>query len=288
MAANPKRRRRRYTRNAWKADRAGHRSAALKGWRRRKSSRKTTRRRRSYARNSWYKQPIRHARAARLGVRRRKRRSPARRQYSRNMARRRYPMARNQRQPMTFMKSIQNVFTMPSMITGMQAAVGAGSTVFISSTIRNFIPANMLPQQPMARTLVDGALDLTSAALTSSVIGMMDRKFARNALAGGLAITFIRVIGGFIDQFGVRIPFVKIVPTGMVGMGNNDVTNAVRRAIEEEVSRELAAETGTAAFLEPIQADTAAMGAALTERQAEAAPMGDASYAGSELFGAGF
>lgn len=186
----PARRRRRS--NAWPGHRAGHRRAALKGWRRRKRANAPAaapRRRRRTRRNTWFGHPRLHARASRKGwARRRRQRNPMVGYTPRRRRRARWydnPRAGAMRRP-TLARPFDFMSDMPMYLS---AGAGAASTI---------VAPRLLPvtyRGPWVDFGVQAAVAFGGGALVWNMGGARNGQAfilgGVGAIVGNLIVTFV-------------------------------------------------------------------------------------------------
>lgn len=271
----PTRKRRKARRNAWTGDVAGHSRAAKKGWRGRRRARSNPPRPRA-RRNQWYGQPRRHAKAARKGWRRRARRNP----YHYN--RRRYRLRKNPLE--AILGQFEEAFSGEMLEQVFHTALGFGGAVAVGGMLAKVIPVDFL-KTPEGGIVATGV----SAILLSVVGGMvMDKTAQTRIMAGGLVATALKILGVVLPEEAK-----EFVPT----LGNDtQFQQDIQRAVLEELqaggtqatlapagseayltpagSEYYVEAAGTSAYMTPLEAEDATMGAFLTEREAIGAEMG--------------
>jgi len=219
-----RRARRRRRRNYWKGDRAGHRRAALKGWRRKRRRRKVKgkRRRRRRKNNPGFSYNPR---------RRRRRRRRARNRGRRRRSRRGRHRAYN-RGALTSVRGIQRSVTAGFKPQVLKKALvitgGALGNAWFSGVVSGFLPG-MLQTGP--GSYVTG---LASAGVLGAGVGMVSPRMAGDVFFGGVLEVVTR---------GVKEYVLPILP-GMSGLGDYLTrTNAMEaRPLGDYLTRQNAAE----------------------------------------------
>lgn len=275
-----------YAANAWKGDQKGHRKAALKGWAKKKRLGRnygTVRGARKTAKRAGM---TKHAYFAKLGRKGAKARWGMNKGYARNYGVKKYgakkrPYRRNPAGLAAFKKSFKELFSLNTLLEGLQVTGGGMLSVAVPTLVLN---AEFLKDKEgnsrVPEVLRTGwgkyLVNLVATGLSSGAAAYFGKtKLSKNFLIGGVAATLNSVI---LEQVGkaaakpgagetVKKLAAAVSPGGM-GILTQDVDQAVAEAVEAELARQglsdylVPAETeapalvGTADYLTPAEASS--------------------------------
>jgi hypothetical protein len=252
----PKRRKRRKARrNVWKGQSLKHAAAAVKGHGGLRSFKGTGRYSKKQISRVYKNSPKRRKRRkARRNIltNRPKRKVAKRRKARRNYylpvggnrkRRHRRSVARNKGRVKAFTAGVKEVFTVKTLIDGLQITGGGLASVAVPNLVLNskFLAGKV----PAALTVGWGRylINLVSAGLVSGTATFFGKtKLARNLLLGGVSSTLTSIVADQAVKLSAGSPTAArlVSAAGLSGVGilTQDVEAAVEAAVEEELSRQ--------------------------------------------------
>jgi hypothetical protein len=268
-----------HRRNPWKDDPVGHSVAAIRGWRKRGKRAKS--RPKAWRTGQYRKAHVRRSsrltrRYARRGTVRvaanPRRRSYRRRSYRRTRRniltniltnpRRRRSYRRNPGLA-TFKDSFKQMLTMETLVEGatitggMLAAVALPNLILGLGPLKNIAALNLL-----RRGWGSYAASLLAAGLASAAAAYFGKqKIARQLLIGGVAGTITRIVYDVVvpKAPGAVAAALKAPGAGLLGLGSDEVEQAVEAAVNAELARQ-----GISDYLVPGEAFRPGVGDYLT------------------------